>query len=224
MNARFSFDFELLVWNNLRRAIRALGSGSTWFKILSRWNGILEARAEKATWIFNQTAIETAEDKGLDWWGQRPAYSAPRRRNEGESDDDYRDRLLEIRAQNSAGTTLGAKETIVQSFIPDGVVVTAENVRGSVPHQENYRVGSNTGTRCFSRIYIRFRYRFWLGILPDTYDREKLNTVIEKVNVGGNVPEFREDRGPFLPMIVGASAQRRVASRRAESVRLVQVF
>ena len=221
MSDRFRFDFEPNVWQNLRRAIRVLGEASLFFRFLFRLNAVLEERAARASWLYRQQTIADADGEGLDWWGIR--RELPRKKNPDESDDDYLARLLINEALINAGSTIAVKKQIVAGQTGQSGV-TIRNVYRSTDHQNMFRIGGPIGAPQFSRAYILFRYRIALTRLSDSFDREKLNAAIERINIGGNWPEFREDQGPFNAFGMGRPITLLQASRRSSQTRKTRVF
>lgn len=216
---RFQFEFLKAWWPNLRRAIRALGSQSIWYRFLERLNRSFIRRAEKASWIYRQQNLETSESYGLDLWGQRMQLA----RREAESDADYRSRLLILRAVRSSGAAISVKKMIVQSIT--GTAVSMFKIYRSALHlQDMFWIGGPLDSIQFSRKYILYRYRIYLPALAEAFDRIGLNRALAQINIGGNWPEFRENLGPFTPMGMGRPYTLPLQSRRSEQSILELVY
>lgn len=215
---RFAFEFLKSWWPNLRRAVRALGSQSIWYRFLERLNRSMELRALRASWIYKQQNLETSDTYGLDLWGQRLLLA----RSEGESDADYKSRLLIHRAIRASGASIAVKTMIVQSLTA-AVTFIFKIYRSSLHLDYMFKIGGPFEAIQFSRKYILYRYRVLLPDLGD-FNRLALNRALAQVNIGGNWPEIREDLGPFTPMGMGRVYTLPLQSRRSEQTQLELVY
>ncbi|MBE7439134.1 MAG: hypothetical protein HS115_11805 [Spirochaetales bacterium] len=216
---RFSFAFLIAWWPNLRRAIRALPAESIWYRFLLRINLAFERRAVKASWIYKQQNLETSDSYGLDLWGQRMQLA----RAEGENDTDYKARLLIHRAVQSSGASISVKMMIAQSLTGAAVQIF-KIYRSSLHLDAMFRVGGPYEAIQFSRKYILYRYRVLMAALDESFNRIGLNRALQKINIGGNWPEFRENLGPFTPMGIGRPYTLPLQSRRSEQTILELVY
>lgn len=154
---RFEFKFDTEVWLNLRRKIRTLGVDSLWYRALSALlNGILNDRAKRASWLYRQMWLESSDGYGLILWGQRYGIS----KLYGESDDDFRLRIMQERALYKAGPT-NANRKKVLTYIYNTTNIKIERV-----YDWHYTIGGEIGEPIGSINYARFAYRIYVYDVP----------------------------------------------------------
>ena len=182
-----------MIWRNLPRYLRRLPETSYWYRVIHVLHIPFARRWERINWLYYQKWLESASGLGLDWWGIR--LETPR--IPGESDADYRGRLLIVYTMRRDDLSLATKVRRLVQFFTE---LSAENIRAesvyNTPEARNgFRMGGKLGeVRSFSRDYIYFTFRFILPDLQST-DREKMISLIEEVTLAGNYPEFHEELG-----------------------------
>lgn len=221
MSNRVTFDFDSYVWFNQRKAVRANGSNSLFYRALKIITKILENRATKLSWLYNQFWLEKSDGNGLVAWGIR--YRIPKR--PGESDNNYRNRILLDRlfklSVPSVSTKL--KALAVMTGLSRSQIQYI-NLFNNDFGRNTFRMGDEISLPMMSRKYIIYRYRFYIPILPESFDRNELSSSLENVNVGGNVPEIWEDQGDFDPFVMGGSLTGKMVSRRSDRTREFLVY
>lgn len=202
---RFLFDFAGFVWSNLRLSVRRLGVESVWYKTLFALTSVFGKYSEKASWMYNQIWLDTATDNGLDLWGRRYRVSRI-----GESDDDYRIRILQKKAINTSGVSLSDKRGYIASILGTDVsnVTINNNIRLS-----GFGMGSAIGGMVRSRNYTIYGFVIDIPFLITAAKRARMIELVKDTNLGGNYPVFVERTGEFEVMEMGTAMGRVIRSR-----------
>jgi hypothetical protein len=221
MQDKITFSF-VRFWANMRRVHRILGRDSQWYKQLQVFLLILNERGRRASWTYNQLWLETSTDAGLDAWGIR--YGVERKA--GETDEQYRERLVIERSFRDGKADLQAKRKRLLQYIgniqPEELsIVSVYQIQDA---QSSYAMGGRIDQAVFTRKYILYRYRIQLPGLPESQDREQLIYLISQLTIGGNVPEFREDHGAIDWMQMGGSPSNPIGSRRSEQKHNLRIY
>ena len=210
MNNRFSFSFVSFTWKNLRRKIRSLSSESVWFRVLSSLLQILSERSTRASWLYNQIWLESSSDYGLTLWGQR--YGIPRLLNE--TDSDYKDRIFRERMFVGNGATNASRKKAIAFIL--GIPTTQIEIKQI---RNFFGCGGVIGSPVGDLDYLKHIYRIYItGVEnPEPTQIEKLFSILDSINVGGNVPEL------WFEKTVGY-ANRRVFNSKYENPKSYEVF
>ena len=173
------------VWGNLRLKIRLLDSNSLWYRSLFAIVGsVLVDRTERASWLYRQMFLETADGYGLTLWGQRFGIG----RYAGETDDAYRLRIMQERALLKGGGTDANRKKIL-SFL-----YGSENIRIARMFDFHSVIGGEIGEPMGSLNYARFGYKIYVyGIAEErltTANHAKAISLLTQVNVFGNTWEL----------------------------------
>lgn len=194
------FDFDRDVWPDQRRAVRATGKGSLWYRLLFALTLLLKERATRATWLRDQIWLDSSSEYGLTLWGQR--YEIPR--YYGETDDEYRARIISERmiARGDASNASRLKIlNVVYGIDPADVriericdhhfAIGGISDRGDEPGYEG-GIGSPVGTRD----YAMHAYRIYTPLPADMEEKlGKVTGMMRDINIGGNVWELWFDKG-----------------------------
>lgn len=177
----YAFDFYRMVWQNLRQKIRDLGKTSLWYRALfALLSGILQDRAERASWLYRQMWLESSDGYGLVLWGQRYGIS----KLYGESDDEFRLRIMQERALYQAGPT-NANRKKVLTYIYDTTSIKIERA-----YDHHAKIGGEIGEPIGSIDYARFAYRIYVYDVPaeklTEANHHKAIKFIRALNVFGN--------------------------------------
>lgn len=221
MSDFFSFDFDSVVWKNLRASIRKKGNSSLWYRALNSILKILEDRDSRLSWLYRQMWLETSDTTGLVLWGVRFGIE----KLLGESDESYRTRLLLGKLFRLSVPTVATKRQVIQYATGlSSDQISYVKLYTSDEGKSGFRMGSEMDRRMLPRKYILNRYRFLFSKLSDSFDRIRLSKAVDAVNVGGNVPELWEDRGEFDPFVMGGTLTGKFHTRRAEKVREFAIY
>ncbi|EMM99114.1 hypothetical protein LEP1GSC021_4773 [Leptospira noguchii str. 1993005606] len=202
--SRFRFDFNSLVWQNLRRSIRQTSplpvpmnengtgglSNSLWYRVLFAFLIVIQERLKRSNWLYKQIWVDTADGKGLDWWGARYGLS----REPGESDSSYYLRILFLAEYRRLPPTLFTKKNLITRITglsTDQIVV--EQV-----FDFKYRMGDPIGTILGSRDYCFYAFRIYIPSI-NKKSRQNLIRILDAINIGGNVWEIWEELNPSDP-------------------------
>jgi hypothetical protein len=198
MAERFLFDRD--VWPDQRRAVRATGKGSVWQRLLFALTLLLSERAVRASWLYRQIWLDSADGYGLTLWGQR--YEIPR--YYGEPDDDYRSRIVAERMIARGDASNASRKKILNVVYGiDPTTVRIDRVydhhfavgglsdRGNEPGSEG-GIGSVLG----SRDYAMHAYRIYAPLPADLEAKlQKAVSMLHDINIGGNYWELWFERG-----------------------------
>lgn len=185
---RFVFDFYNWVWVNLRVSIRRLGSDSIWYKTLFALLSVFGNYTTKANWIYLQIWLETATENGLDLWGLRYGI----RRLTGESDSDFRNRILLQKAIKTSGITLLQKRQYIANIL--GVDISQIIVQNQT-WNTSLAMGGTIGSFISSRNMTVYGYKIFVPIITVPSKRQRMVDLINATNLGGNYPMFFEATG-----------------------------
>ncbi len=214
---RFSYSFTKWIWQHLPKRILALKETSVWARVLKTLGiplpNVLIGMANE---LYDAPFLRTAVGDSLDKHGE--SYRV--RRNPGETDPDYRARLISVRQSRRSGAVkgtlkalayvyLGVIPEIIEALTNDGNAFTvgetviapdennppifwALNVAAALPHDA---------------LYLAFVY--WI-VLPDLsaqsgVQRSEFVRAIERANYGGNEPIIFEKREKITAFQVGIS-------------------
>ncbi|EMN91010.1 hypothetical protein [Leptospira weilii] len=221
MSDFFSFDFDSVVWKNLRASIRKKGNSSLWYRALNSILKILEDRDSRLSWLYRQMWLETSDTTGLVLWGVRYKIE----KLPGESDDSYRTRLLLAKLFKLSVPTVATKRQVIQyaTSLPADQISYVK-LYTSDEGKSGFKMGSEVDRKMIPRKYILHRYRFLFPKLSDSFDRNGLSKAVDAVNVGGNVPELWEDQGEFEPFFMGGTLTGKFQSRRSEKIRESAIY
>lgn len=194
------FNFDRDVWSDQRRALRATGKKSIWYRIIKALSILLLERAERAVWLRKQIFLDTSDGYGLTLWGQR--YEIPR--YYGESDDDYRNRIISERmiARGDASNASRKKIlNVVFGINPSDVQILriydyhfsvgGISDRGNEPSHKG-AIGSVVSTRD----YAVYTYRIYAPLPEDLEMKlKKALSMMRDINIGGNYWELWFEKG-----------------------------
>lgn len=193
MPERFNFDAD--VWADQRRAIRATGKWSVWYRTIYALTYLLQDRAERAEWLRDQIWLDSSSEYGLTLWGQRYEIA----RYYGESDDDYRTRLYSERMIARGDASNSSRKKILNIVYGiDPKLIRVERIydhhltMGGVSdrgNEEGYEGG--IGSPIASRDYAMHVYRIYAP-LPENHEDKimKVQRMFHDINIGGNVWEL----------------------------------
>lgn len=207
----------------MRRSIRALGPASQWYMQLRVFLLVMDQRAVMASWTYNQIWLESATDIGLDLWGVRYQIQ----RNAGEQDESYRERLIVERAFRDGKSDLQSKRKRLIQYLGDvdSADVKIQSVYNLPVAKESFYMGGPIDQPNYTRKYILFRYWIELPALsggPTT--RQKIVGLIAQLNIGGNIPEFRESQPDIDWMTMGGTMGETIGSRRSEHYKNILTY
>jgi hypothetical protein len=182
------FDFERDVWANERKAVRATGRWSFWYKILFSLTFLLHDRALRADWLRNQIWLDSSSDYGLVLWGQR--YRIPK--YYGESDDDYKARIISERLIARGDASNASRKKILN--VVYGIPVS--DIRIVRLYDYHMPVGGAIGSAIATRDHAMHDYRIYAPIPSDVDGRlSKAMRMMNDINIGGNVLQLWFDKG-----------------------------
>lgn len=206
MANRFTFSFTKWIWQHLPKRIVALKETSLWGRILKVLLKPVELiGVPMANEFMDAIFLSTAVDEALEKHGEEYRL----RRSPGETNDEYRARLISLRQSRRAGAVKGTIKAL--AFVYLGVIPEiVESLRNGgvgfkigmtkiAPREDNkpefYALDVNAKGP-YDELYRAFV--FWV-ILPDLSDRVNVPVAefvraIERVNYGGNEPVIFEKR------------------------------
>ncbi|MBE7413343.1 MAG: hypothetical protein HS129_15000 [Leptospiraceae bacterium] len=222
MPDRYLFKFDHWVWKNQRHTIRDKGITSLWYRGLKSILSILNNRSEKISWLYRQIWLDSSDSQGLAEWGIELELS----KLPGESDDQFKSRLLlkEISRKTVPAVSAKLKSIQILANVDSNEIQYFSIYRSSEAGIEHFRIGGMVNSPMMTRKYILFRYRLMIPSLPDNFDRNVLIKTLEKMNTGGNVFEIWEDKGEFLPFVMGGTLTGKFNSRRADKKRELYIY
>lgn len=206
MANRYTYNFTKWIWQHLPKRIVALKETSLWARLLkSLLKPVEQLGVPMANELIDAIFLSTAVDEPLEKHGEEYRL----RRSPGETNDEYRARLISLRQSRRAGAVkgtlkalsfvyLGVIPEIVESMHNEGVGFKIGETK-IAPSDDNkpqfYAIGVNAKGP-YDELYRAFVY--WI-ILPDLSDRENVPVAefvraIERVNYGGNEPVIFEKR------------------------------
>lgn len=204
MSDAFTWDFDRLVWANMRRRIRALGPDSFWYRFLQALLLVISERASRASWIYRQLRFETSDGIGLVLWGQR--YRIPQMY--AETPDAYKQRIAEERMHMRSPTN-AARKSIMASVL--GVDIADVSIRRVYDY--HWTVGGVVGAPIGSRDYAMTGLHIYApkpGVADLAERGARARRLIDRANVGSNWPEIYLDEGPAAVIDVHATQGRRL--------------
>lgn len=193
---RFVFDFYNSVWVNLRVSIRRLGVDSVWYKTLEALVSVFSGYTTKANWIYAQIWLETATENGLDLWGLRYGI----RRLTGESDNDFRNRIIQRKLINTTGIPISQKRQYIADVL--GIDVSEVIIQNQTGNQ-SMAMGETIGSLVSSRNYTVYGYVIKIPAITDSGKRQRMVELISSTNIGGNYPVFSEYSGSYESLSMG---------------------
>ncbi|WP_061260289.1 hypothetical protein [Leptospira interrogans] len=202
--SRFRFDFNSLVWANLRRSIRQTSplpvsinengtgglSNSLWYRVLFALLIVIQERLKRSNWLYKQIWVDTADGKGLDWWGARYGLS----REIGESDSSYYLRILFLAEYRRLPPTLFTKKNLISRITG----LSTDQISVEQVFDYKYRMGDPIGTILGSRDYCFYAFRIYIPSI-NKKSRQNLIRILDAINIGGNVWEIWEELNPSDP-------------------------
>ncbi|WP_016754624.1 hypothetical protein [Leptospira santarosai] len=202
--SRFRFSFDALVWKNLRRSIRETSplpipmnengtgglSNSLWYRVLFAFLIVIQERLKRSNWLYKQIWVNSADGKGLDWWGARYDVS----REPGESDSSYYLRILFLAEYRRLPPTLLTKKNLIARITG----LSTDQIGVEQVFDCKYRMGDPIGTILSSRNYCFYAFRIYIPSIGKK-SRQNLIRILDAINIGGNVWEIWESLNPSDP-------------------------
>lgn len=214
---RFTYSFTNWIWKHLPKRIIALKETSTWARVLKTLGiAVPDILIGAANELYDAPFLRSAVDDALDKHGE--SYRV--KRNPGETNDEYRARLISVRQSRRAGAVkgtlkalayvyLGVLPEIIEAFTnDDNYFLVGESVLA--PDENNpaqfYALNVKAAAP-YDSLYLAFVY--WI-VLPDLsartgVPRSDFVRAIERSNYGGNEPIIFEKREKISAFEVGNS-------------------
>lgn len=215
MADRFQYSFTKWIWQHLPKRIVALKETSLWGRVLKTLLKPVEiVLVPMANEFMDAIFLSTAKDEALDKHGAEYRL----KKNPGETQDEYRARIISLRQARRAGAVkgtlkslsfvyLGVIPQIVESMHNDGVgfKIGFTKIAPSEDNKPEFYALNVNAKGPYDELYRAFVY--WL-ILPDLSARENVPRgefvrAVERANYGGNEPVIFEKRKKINACTIG---------------------